>query len=307
MRKVLFVLAILSLAFGVAGAKDYNKDGCGELVVKSLDGNRQGGDTMETATVIDAIPATLTGTTVDFADDYDVACSWAGAAPDVVYSFTTETAWTIDVSTCGLAAYDTKIFVADSEGNVVGCNDDYTGCAGYTSAIYGLELAAGMTYFFFVDGYGTDSGEYVMEITGEQGTVPPEPGETCELALLAAEGWNSAPFATSYFTYTTSEEPGDLLITSCADFQTADTHLFVYDACDGNLLAESDDDNGGCGEAGTFNYASTVSFPATALTTYVIEWTDHWSAAPFEFFIGEVVNGVSNDDTSFGAVKAMFR
>ena len=72
-------------------------------------------------------------------------------------------------------------------------------------------------------------------------------------------------------------------------------------------LAESDDDNGGCGEAGTFNYASTVSFPATALTTYVIEWTDHWSAAPFEFFIGEVVNGVSNDDTSFGAVKAMFR
>ncbi len=205
---------------------------------------------------------------------------------------------------CNGTDYDSKLYVTDSEGNVVDCNDDI--CPGYVSEITGMAIVAG-TYFVFVDGYGSSAGSYVLDIDGEAGVVPPEPGETCETALTAVEGWNTAPFADSYFLYTTSEEPGNLFITSCTEFQTVDTSLYVFDACEGNLVAESDDDNLGCGEAGTFNYASTATFPAVALTTYVIMWDDQWSASGFDFFIGEVVNGVSNDETSFGAVKAMFR
>jgi len=77
MRKVLFVLAILSLAFGVAGAKDFQKYSCSELITFDS-GSRQGGDTMETATVIDGFPFSSAGSTVGLTNDYDVACPWGG-------------------------------------------------------------------------------------------------------------------------------------------------------------------------------------------------------------------------------------
>jgi len=306
MRKVLFVIAILSLAFGVAGAKDFQKYSCSELVTFHNSGDRVGGDTVETATVIPGLPYSDIGNTSTFTHDYDVACSWTSDSPEVVYSFeTTTTGWTVDVTLCVGSAYDTKLYIANSALEVVACSDD--SCPGYVSELMGVVLPAGDTYFFFVDGYGGAAGDYTFDIDGTPGVEPPEPGETCETALVAVEGTNFAPFQDCYFTYMTSKEPGDLVIRSCTDYQTVDTHLYVLDACDGALVAESDDDLLGCGPEGIFNYASTVSFPASALTTYILFWDDHWSSGEFDFVIEEWVGGVSNDDTSFGSVKAMFR
>ena len=306
MRKVLFVIAILSLAFGVAGAKDFQKYNCSELVTFHNSGDRVGGDTMETATVITAFPFSDIGNTADFTNDYDVACPYTGStAPDVVYSFEALSDWTVDVTLCVGSAYDTKLYIVDGEGNVVDCNDDT--CPGYVSELIGVNLTAGNTYFFIVDGYGSGSGDYTFDMEGVEGVTPPEPGEACETALVAVEGTNFAPFQDCYFTYTTSEEPGTLVISSCTDYQTVDTHLYVLDMCEGTVVAESDDDSLGCGDAGTFNYASTASFDPAPLTTYVLFWDDHWSAGEFDFVIEEWVNSISNEDSSFGAVKAMFR
>ncbi len=306
MRKVLFVIAILSLAFGVAGAKDFQKYGCGELITFHNSGDRVGGDDMATATVIPGLPYSDIGNTSAFTNLYDVACPYTGStAPEVVYSFEAVTDWTVDVTLCNASDFDTKLYISDSLGNVVGCIDDV--CPGYQSELIGVSLAGGDTYFFFVDGYGTAAGNYSFDIDGTPGTVPPEPGETCETALVAIEGTNFAPFQTCYFTYTTSTEPGTLVISSCLPYQTVDTSLYVLDACEGTVVAESDDDNLGCGEAGTFNFASTVSFEALPLTTYVLFWDGYWSTAEFDFVVQEWVGGVANDDTSFGAVKAMFR
>ena len=50
---------------------------------------RQGGDTDVDATVIDALPYLMMGTTVGYTDDYDEECPYTGStSPDVVYSFT---------------------------------------------------------------------------------------------------------------------------------------------------------------------------------------------------------------------------
>ena len=50
---------------------------------------RQGGNTIEDATVIDNLTESLQGTTVGYEDNYDEVCPYTGAtSPDVVYSFT---------------------------------------------------------------------------------------------------------------------------------------------------------------------------------------------------------------------------
>ncbi len=303
MRKVLFVIAILSLAFGVAGAKELQKYSCGELITFQGSGERVGGDDMSTATVIPALPYSDIGNTSTFTHLYDVACPYTGStSPEVVYSFEALTDWTVDVTLCVGSTYDTKLYISDSLGNVVACNDDE--CPGYVSELLGVSLTAGDTYFFFVDGYGGGSGDYTFDIDGTPGVTPPEPGETCETAVEAFEMLNSCPGAPFWYFYTTSNEPGDLFIESCIDGQTIDTVVYLVDNCvDLTQLGYNDD-----GACEFYNYASQLIYPGAApSTTYLIFFSDNYSSSPFDFNIFEVVNGVANEDTSFGAVKAMFR
>ena len=173
MKSVIFACLVASLFNSLVTAQDLGNSR--ELPVKNTPivpyeppaVPKQGGDTIADATVIPSLPFTDTGTTAGYIDDYDEVCPYTeSTSPDVVYSFTPVGNATVHIDLCG-SAYDTKLYVYDSDLAVVGCNDDfyYGGdCGIYVSAIEQLQLFAGMTYFIVVDGYGGEFGDYLLTI-----------------------------------------------------------------------------------------------------------------------------------------------
>ncbi len=131
---------------------------------------RVGGETIETAVVIPAIPFTDTGNTCAFVDNYDEMCPYGSVSPDCVYSFQSSEEMFIDIDLC-ISGYDTKVYVyenAHSPGVPIACNDDNMSCTPpvfmYQSLLTDVPLHAGNTYYIVIDGYGGDCGEYVLDI-----------------------------------------------------------------------------------------------------------------------------------------------
>ena len=168
-----------SLPYGKFGSSNapYNQENYPNM-------SENGGDTVEDPLFIDAIPATLTGTTIGYTDDYNEVCPHdGGEAPDVVYEFTPDQDIVVDVSMCSDGNhYDTKIYVYENYvGNIAStlqgasaCNDDfcYNDHTQYASFIEGAVLNAGNTYYFVIDGYGSGSyGEYELNIQMDEGSV----------------------------------------------------------------------------------------------------------------------------------------
>ncbi len=126
---------------------------------------RQGGDDVSNAFIIDTLPFNTTGSTTGFNNDYDVACPHEDSiAPDVVYSYTPESDIFFYIDLCG-SQFDTKVYIFDSSMNVVGCNDDfyyYTECGQFVSYLRSIPLLAGETYFIVVDAYGDAHGQYII-------------------------------------------------------------------------------------------------------------------------------------------------
>ena len=92
MRYQALLIALLTLtstavAFDL-GSQQSAKPLDGAVYQPPAEPPRQGGDTTEEAISI-TIPGTYTGTTVDYTNNYDEICPYAGStAPDVVYSVT---------------------------------------------------------------------------------------------------------------------------------------------------------------------------------------------------------------------------
>ncbi len=112
----------------------------------------QGGEDISTAVAITALPFTDTGNTCGALDDYDEACPLTSTSPDVVYSYAPTVDEYIDIDLCN-SLYDTKVFVYENtSATAVGCDDDYYGfgdpCGSYVSAIFGLQVFAGNTYYY---------------------------------------------------------------------------------------------------------------------------------------------------------------
>ena len=174
MRIAIAILMIMAVA-GTAVATDLGnfrerpaKD-TPTIFYVSPEENKQGGDTINDATVIGNLPYTTTGTTTGFVDDYDGVCPYLGStSPDVVYSFTPASDILLTVDLCG-SSYDTKTYIFDSEFILLACNDDFyfTGdpCGEYVSKIDGAILPGGATYYIVVDGYGGDFGDYVLNVS----------------------------------------------------------------------------------------------------------------------------------------------
>jgi hypothetical protein len=136
-----------------------------------------GGDDIATAFAIGALPFSDTGDTTTFVDDYDEECPYSGStSPDVVYQYTPSGDGLIDITLCNAVdTYDTKLYIYEdvhTPGTPFACNDD--ACPGYVSELLQVQLNIGHTYFIVVDGYGGDCGEYLIDITGDQGGVPVE-------------------------------------------------------------------------------------------------------------------------------------
>jgi len=144
---------------------------------------RQGGETIADATVIGSLPYNDAGTTVGYVDDYDEVCPYTGStSPDVVYSFTPAGDVTNGfVSLCGDTDYDSKLYIyenAVTPGAPFACNDDTCVSAlgqSFVSELTGLTFVGGNTYYIVVDGYGGNSGNYEIDITGEGGGTTFDP------------------------------------------------------------------------------------------------------------------------------------
>jgi hypothetical protein len=133
----------------------------------------QGGETCASATVIPGLPFTGSGTTAGYANDYDYACPYAySVAPDVVYSYTP---WVDEFATFSLClgptVYDTKLYIYAGAcvNPPIACNDDACSSpqfANYVSRLDCVPLTAGTTYYVIVDGYGSEFGNYTLDIFG---------------------------------------------------------------------------------------------------------------------------------------------
>jgi hypothetical protein len=175
--RFVFVFLLIMAMTGVAPGQDLGpfadrpaKDTVARPYV-SPDKHRQGGDTVDDATVIEGLPYFNTGDTTGYSDDYEVMCPYGSWSPDVVYSFTPAQELRIDVDLCG-SAYDTKTFIMDSGLTVIACNDDFYfnghPCGDYVSKMEAVELSAGNTYYIVVDGYAGYFGEYILNVSEHQ-------------------------------------------------------------------------------------------------------------------------------------------
>lgn len=150
---------------------------------------RVGGETCASATVIGALPYSDDGSTVGAVDDYDEVCPYTGSTSgDVVYAFSPASNMLVDATLCvGVTDYDTKLFVYQDvcpDGVPFACNDDDCTAPsgqGYVSALAGLNLLGGHTYYFVVDGYGGGEGNYTLEIAEGQPWVSDNPCDAVDL------------------------------------------------------------------------------------------------------------------------------
>jgi len=154
---------------------------------------RQGGEDCGSATPLGALPATVSGTTIGYLDDYEEACPYDATAPDVVYSYTATEDMIVTASLCTPGTntdYDTKLFIYEGScpGTVNACNDDSCTSPLYAGA-YVSELSttftAGTTYYFVVDGYSSNEGNYTLYVEGTPlQTCPCPPGTDVDEGVL---------------------------------------------------------------------------------------------------------------------------
>jgi hypothetical protein len=145
---------------------------------------RQGGEDIDSAFPILSLPFSDTGNTSGHVDDYDYACPYTGStSPDLVYSIQPQSDKIISVDLCG-STYDTKIYIFENSGDPILCNDDFYYddiCGMYVSKIESVYIQGGQTYYIVIDGYGGDSGDYMLQIT-EYCPAPP--------CILTCNGWS---------------------------------------------------------------------------------------------------------------------
>jgi hypothetical protein len=96
---------------------------------------------------------------------------------DVWYSFTASANGEVEVSTCNQVSFDSRIAIylgaSGDPADAVACNDDGSGCAGFSSYLT-FQAAAGVTYTVRVGGFGSgDSGTGTMDVAWLSSDVSP--------------------------------------------------------------------------------------------------------------------------------------
>jgi hypothetical protein len=104
-----------------------------------------------------------TDTTKYRTNDYKPSCVTNSTAPDMAYTWTAPSAGSYTFSTLG-SSFDTVLEVRQhNTGASLGCNDDSNGTLQST---VGISLSSGQTVMIVVDGYGSGSGWFQLNIGG---------------------------------------------------------------------------------------------------------------------------------------------
>jgi len=132
--------------------------------VPILTGSMQGGEDILSAMVIPSLPYLDSGTTTGYVDNYDASCPTTSTSADVVYSYTPAASERVDIETCE-SSYWTKLFIYEASDtlNEIYCNQYSDTCGDpYHGALWGIDLVAGNTYYFVIDGFNGMDGAYVF-------------------------------------------------------------------------------------------------------------------------------------------------
>lgn len=251
------------------------------------------GDDTTDPFIISSLPFYESGTTNGFTDNYDAICEYgASSAPDVVYKFASDHAQYIIVDLCA-SSFDTKVYITDvSDPNTyLACNDD---ACGFQSQIWQFFLYAGQEILIIVDGYGTESGDYVIDVWEVSGNDHFDPIDVTGLPFYSqyttTGKWNdydeqcpdSSESEDVVFLFVPTEDMG-VRIDLCNS--SYDTKLFVYenDITPGAPFA-CNDDNAQCLDNQFNSLIECLSL--TAFNTYYIV-VDGWGnqAGDFELYI----------------------
>jgi len=97
---------------------------------------------------------------------------------DIWYSFTSPTTGSVEWSTCNMVDFDTRLGVYSSstgcpfvDSDLLACNDDGGGCAGFSSALI-FDVEMDETYYLRIGGFGGETGGGTMDLVE---IIPPEP------------------------------------------------------------------------------------------------------------------------------------
>ncbi|MEE2938925.1 MAG: hypothetical protein VX460_00940 [Planctomycetota bacterium] len=203
---------------------------------------------------------------------------------DVWFEFTALASYTTTVTTCGTAAYDTKIEVYEGScGSLVSvaCNDDFSGCPGFTS-IAEFPVVNGARYFVRIGGWKSNSfGAGTVLLEGP----PPPPGDCSdaqEIVVDVPTDFDTTDATISATDFSCPAGSGDLrsrdvwfkftatanytaIATTCgaADY---DTRIEIYEGICGALVSLGcNDDSPGCAA-----FTSKVAFSAVNGTEYLV-------------------------------------
>ncbi len=229
------------------------------------------------------------GATTDGANPTDASCGAFGANfyNDVWFSFTAPAAGDFTASTCNQATFDTRIDILDAcGGNLIACNDDGDGCAGFSSLVT-FTATSGQNVLIRVGAYGAAGfGTGTLSITdgggggGSAGTSCADPvvitagdtafsnaGMTEEVDLTGY--CDPGPFGTDivynaqWFAFSPTQS-GSYDVSTCNQ-ATFDSKIAVLTSCDATSVVACNDDGDGCA-----GYSSFLTFEASCDTTYFI-------------------------------------
>lgn len=123
----------------------------------------------------------------------------AGGGPDLWYSYTAPSAGTLEVNTCGGAAWDTALALYSNCSTVITCNDD--NCS--TQSRVTTTVTAGSTTLIQVSGYAGASGSGTFNLL-----FTPSGNSNNECAGATVVGLGSTAFTTVGATTDGPDEPG---------------------------------------------------------------------------------------------------
>ncbi len=125
------------------------------------------GDSLEDPIVITADTFNTSGSTAVCYTDHV-----GNSSADVFYQYVVSgdsCVATVDVSLCG-SSYDTYLRIWDTAGNSLATNDD---ACGTQSEITGFAVAPGDTLIIVIEGFGANTGDYVLNITPNYTVIDP--------------------------------------------------------------------------------------------------------------------------------------
>ncbi|MBT3227984.1 MAG: T9SS type A sorting domain-containing protein [Candidatus Marinimicrobia bacterium] len=144
---------------------------------------------------IPSLPFNTTGTNLGMGDDFDLGFD----GEDVAYQLNVMVPSTYTISLCAGTNYDSRIavFTEDCETATIYANDD---ACGLQSELTGVYLDPG-TYLVIVDGFGTNTGTYTLDIWEETTQATAEfvpPGLTEDIGKLLRLGIDPSSIELDY-------------------------------------------------------------------------------------------------------------